>query len=152
MDLTPLFQVDLETVMALKAAPGKIFPLLCPVLEERWIPGWRAKILHSKSGRAELGCIFRTRDGDDTERLWVVTRYEPGAGRIEFTQFQAGRCVVRLEIQLIPNGQVTRAIWRYIVRALECGDTTWAEAYAEEAFQARMARLETLLNQHLEAC
>ena len=39
----------------------RVFPLLCPVQEALGLPGWSAQILHSDSGVAELGCVFRTR-------------------------------------------------------------------------------------------
>ena len=42
------------------ASPEKVFPLLCPVREADWIPGWRYKLIYSESGVAELGCIFTT--------------------------------------------------------------------------------------------
>jgi hypothetical protein len=28
------------------AAPEHVFPLLCPVLEYKWIPYWRCELLH----------------------------------------------------------------------------------------------------------
>jgi len=98
---------------------------------------------------AELGCVFRTRDGDGAPRVWVVTRHEPGA--VDFVQFLEGRGVIRLEIRLCPEGEGTRAVWRYLARGLEPGAGAWTEAYTEPAIRSRMARLETLLNVHLEA-
>jgi hypothetical protein len=44
------------------AAPERVFPLLCPVREADWIPGWRYKLIYSESGVAELGCVFTTED------------------------------------------------------------------------------------------
>jgi len=44
------------------ASPEKVFPLLCPVREADWIPGWRYTLIYSDSGVAELGCIFTTQD------------------------------------------------------------------------------------------
>ncbi len=37
------------------ASPGKVFPLLCPVLEAKWVPGWEYRLIYSQSGIAELG-------------------------------------------------------------------------------------------------
>ena len=33
------------------APPEKIFPLLCPVREKEWIPGWHAETVYLASGR-----------------------------------------------------------------------------------------------------
>ena len=43
------------------ATPDRVFPLLCPVREYEWIPGWECDVLHSVSGVAEEDCVFRTR-------------------------------------------------------------------------------------------
>jgi hypothetical protein len=41
----------------------EVFKLACPVKEDDWLPGWRAKreIIYSESGLAEPGCVFRTK-------------------------------------------------------------------------------------------
>ena len=38
-----------------------IFHLICPVEEDKWIPGWRdqREIIYAESGMAEPGCVFR---------------------------------------------------------------------------------------------
>ncbi len=63
----------LETTLRLLRPPEDVFPLLCPVLEYLWIPDWSCTMVHSRSGVAELGCVF-LRDGGET---WLTTRYEP---------------------------------------------------------------------------
>jgi len=41
-----------------------VFKLGCPVKEDDWLPGWREKreIVYTKSGIAESGCVFRTKN------------------------------------------------------------------------------------------
>lgn len=78
MDITPqpgptAPTTILEMTLELAGAPRDVFPLLCPVREYDWIPDWRCTMVHSTSGVAELGCVFR-RDGGET---WITTRYEP---------------------------------------------------------------------------
>jgi len=61
----------------LSASPEKIFPLLCPVKEYEWIPTWQCNLIYSKSGYAELGCVFSTDFGDASGiEIWVVSTYE----------------------------------------------------------------------------
>ena len=50
-----------EYIQTNYAAPEKVFPLLCPVREADWIPGWQYELVYSESGVAELGCVFTTR-------------------------------------------------------------------------------------------
>src|SRR2546427_12204443 len=45
------------------APPEIVFPMLCPVREADWVPGWQYKMIYSKSGMAEAGCVFTTPNG-----------------------------------------------------------------------------------------
>jgi hypothetical protein len=151
MHSAPLFHAVLETAMPLQAPPERVFPLLCPVREALWIPGWSAEILHSASGVAELGCVFRTRDEEGRERVWTVSRYEPEAGRIQFVQFVAGLAVIRLDIALAPASGGCRAHWTYTVMGLVPGQEAFFAQYRDAAFQAHMGHLRELLAAHLAA-
>jgi hypothetical protein len=64
------------------APPETVFPLLCPVREADWVPGWRYRLIYSESGIAEYGCVFITPNEDGTETTWVVTDYDPPSFRI----------------------------------------------------------------------
>ena len=149
MNRSDLFNTTLSTEMRLSAPPETVFPLLCPVREEEWIPGWKATVLHSRSGRAELGCVFTTRDEDGRERVWTITRHDAGSGTLQLVQFLAGLCVVRLDISLRAEAGGTRATWTYAVAALAPSPAGHLAAYAESPFRARMARLERLLEAFL---
>ena len=69
----------------LTATPEAIFPLLCPTRELDWIPGWNCELLHTDTGYAEEGLVFRSHDvaGD---RVWYCDTYEPTA-RIAYLNF-----------------------------------------------------------------
>lgn len=69
----------------LSAPADAIFPLLCPTREFDWIPGWDCELLHTDSGYAELGVVFRTSDAAG-ERIWICDTYEP-ASRIGYVNF-----------------------------------------------------------------
>ena len=42
----------------INAPMEKVFPLACPVLEYKWIPGWKCQLVHCPSGYVEQGTIF----------------------------------------------------------------------------------------------
>ena len=42
----------------INAPVDEVFPMACPVLEYKWIPHWKCKLVHCPSGRAELGTVF----------------------------------------------------------------------------------------------
>lgn len=93
------------------APAATIWPLLCPVREAEWIPGWRAEILYSESGVAENNCIFRT-DHAGRQLTWVVSRFEPADGILEFV-VTADDMVMKLDIRLTDRGDGTSALrWR----------------------------------------
>ena len=58
-----------------------VFRLACPIREDEWIPGWREQreIIYSKSGYAELGCVFTTMNIPNLmgPATWVNNIYEP---------------------------------------------------------------------------
>ena len=65
------------------APADKVFPLLCPVEEERWVFGWNYRMLYSASGRNELYCLFTetvtvshfTGISGVEPAVWMTTRF-----------------------------------------------------------------------------
>jgi hypothetical protein len=148
------------------ASPEKVFPLLCPVREADWIPGWRHKLIYSDSGVAELGCIFTTedpvvesetyssrsnaRDGNSPETTWICTDYDPEAFRIAYIWIKPGRVATELWIQLAAAGQDqthSRIKFRYTGLSLE--GNRQVESYDRSWFEAKMRGWETAINHYL---
>ena len=98
-----------EYVQNNPASAEKVFPLLCPVREGDWLPGWQYRLIYSVSGVAELGCVFTTPNppGLDAsaETTWIVTDYDPAAFRIAYLWIIPGRIITELRIQLAVAGQ-----------------------------------------------
>jgi Polyketide cyclase / dehydrase and lipid transport len=130
------------------AAPERVFPLLCPVLEHQWIPGWRCELLHSVSGVAEEDCVFRTDFPDAGPMVWVVSRYEPPA-RIEFTNFAADAHVQRLKIALRAEGDGTRLEWTNRWLAVGPRGDAWIAAWSPAEHAKKMDNLRRLLTHYL---
>lgn len=100
-----------EHEFSVGAPAEKVWPLLCPVRETDWIPGWKAEVLWSESGVAENNCIFRTAHGGRA-LTWVISRYEPGDGILEFV-VTTDDLVMKLDIRLEDHGDGTSALyWR----------------------------------------
>ena len=136
------------THFTVPAAPEQVFPLLCPVLEYRWIPGWRCELLHSASGVAEEDCVFATDFPDTGPMLWVVSRYEPPA-RIEFTCFVAGSHVQRLKIALSAADGGTRLDWTNRWLAAGPRGDAWVAAWSAAEDAKKMDNLRRLLTHYL---
>jgi hypothetical protein len=130
------------------AAPAAVFPLLCPVREYDWIEHWRCELLHSHSGVAEDGCIFRT-EFEDGHMTWVVTRYEPDR-RIEFTCFVPDQLVMRLRIDLQPSpGGGTLTHWTREYVATSDAGAMWVASHDEASYRERMRHLQKALSHYL---
>lgn len=103
--------------------PAAVFPLLCPVREYDWIPGWTCEMIYSDSGYAELGCVFRTRSwyagpgGVPAIETWAVSRYEPNRS-IGFVRMIDGIWVSTLDLRLAPSGEGTRCLATRMFTAL----------------------------------
>jgi hypothetical protein len=148
------------------ATPEKVFPLLCPVREADWIPGWRYKLIYSDSGVAELGCIFttedppvesekysarsNTRDANSPETTWICVDYDPTAFRIAYVWIKPGRVATELWIQLTAadHGH-THSHIRFRYTGLSPEGNLEAESYDRKWFEAKMRGWEKAINHYL---
>lgn len=146
--MSPMDTLARTTTFDVPATPEQVFPLLCPVREREWVPGWSAEVLHSVSGVAEEDCVFRTDLGDAGPMTWVVSRYEPPR-RIGFTCFVADRYVMRLEIDLEAQGAATRLAWRRRWLSLGPAGDAWLGSQSSQAYDERMQGLSDDLREFL---
>jgi hypothetical protein len=133
------------------APPDRVFPLLCPVRESEWIPGWSCDLIYSESGVAEKGCIFKTSFPGEGEELWVVARHEPESGRFEALRFIAGSRLVTVEVSLSSaDGRATTLVWVQTITALDDAGNEYVDNFSEPAHQARMDALGKMLAHYCE--
>jgi hypothetical protein len=132
------------------APPEKVFPLLCPVRESEWVPGWDYRLIYSHSGIAENGCIFITPNEDGSETTWVVTDYDPAAFKIAFAWVNPGLVAAQISIWLRANSSnQTAALISYTYTGLsEKGDRE-VERYDRAWFENKMRHWESAINHYL---
>lgn len=89
----------------IKAPLEKIFPLLCPVEELKWIDNWQYQLIYSDSGMNENNCIFKENmsglilfDSPITI-TWVTTLYDPDS-RIHFVLVCGEMAVIKFDIEV----------------------------------------------------
>ena len=149
------------------APPEKVFPLLCPVREAEWAPGWQYRMIYSDSGVAELGCIFTTPNSADeeeptdadkgvrstheaSETTWVTTVCDPTNFRVGFVWINPGRLAAEILIELTAKGQSeTRARIRYRYTGLSPEGNRKVERYDEKWFREMMQGWESAINHYL---
>lgn len=134
----------------LDAPPDRIFPLLCPVREADWVPGWQPSLVVSASGVAEADCVF-VMPGDDTDdAIWVITRHDPATYAVAFVKVTPRHTVGRIEIALAPDGpQRTVATVSYQYTALSEVGETFVRDFTDAAYVEAMQQWERQLNHYL---
>lgn len=128
----------------LKAAPDRVFPLLCPVRETEWVNGWDPELVISGSGAAEAGCIFFV--GGST---WIITKYDPVHFKISFLKVTPGETVAEIEIELERSSDGTLAHIVYQYTAISPTGVTFVENFTEEYYNTFMKEWENECNHYL---
>lgn len=142
--------VSFEDAFEVAAAPERVFPLLCPVREHDWIPTWRAEVVHSRSGLAELGCVFTTQTPAEDVRTWVCTRFEPNRA-LAYTVFSSLGYVMLLDITLTPRrgGDHCSLAWRRRFAAVDAAGNDWVAKLDAGVVAQSTTALATLLRHYL---
>jgi hypothetical protein len=138
------------------APPDTVFPLLCPVREADWVPGWRYRLIYSESGVAEYGCVFMTPNEDGTETTWVVTDYDPPSFRIAYAWVNPGLVAAQIRICLSRSCGVqtspghTSALIQYLYTGLSIKGNREVERYDQKWFHHKMQTWEAAINHYLQ--
>jgi hypothetical protein len=134
------------------APPKKVFPLLCPVREAEWVPGWQYRLIYSQSGFAEEGCVFTTPNDDGSETTWMVTGYDPARFHIAFSWAHPGMMTAQISIVLAAKGEdQTSAHIRYTYTGLSSLGNQKIETYDRKWFEQKMQGWEAAINYHLQS-
>ena len=132
----------------LHAAPAKVFPLLCPVLEAVWADGWEPELVISSSGKAERDCVFLTADDQGTA-IWYITRHEPEKWFVEMLKILPGVTACRLQIQLSENGPECFADITYSHTSIGAAGDDFVARFTADYYQRFMQLWENALNKFL---
>jgi hypothetical protein len=137
----------------IEASPERVFPLICPVREAEWLDGWSDayEMIHSDSGVAEEGCVFRTNTPGRPETIWMITRHDPAARIVEFFRVTAGLVATRLTIGVSAAPDAASSVnIRYTFTPLSASGADFVRAtHSEEAFRRDMAFWEESMNHWL---
>ncbi len=132
------------------AAPAEVFPLLCPVEEYKWLPGWSCRMCWSASGVAEKDAVFQTGDLHGLRKVvWTTITYEPPR-LVEYLLVAGRDGVIRLSLSLAEAGGATALTWRMLFTATSpLGRRILPRRFSEPAFRHMMELRRRQLDQHL---
>ncbi|HOT15720.1 MAG TPA: hypothetical protein PK252_13255 [Bacteroidales bacterium] len=129
----------------------EVFPLLCPKIEEKWIPGWKCQVIKSQSGYNEKGAIFKTETAFNTELIWCTNEYDIETGNIDFILFAKDKYVFRFNIKVVQNAPNSSELtFTHSFSSLSNEGSALIEAYKNEDFQGRLNTLGMLIETYLK--
>lgn len=83
-------KLNVDTKTVISAPADEIFPLICPVMEYKWIPGWKCRIIRFP-GQIGTGVQFKEfmsaptlMDAILQQTTWTVVEFQPDQHRICF--------------------------------------------------------------------
>lgn len=132
----------------LVAPPEKVFPLLCPVREAEWVPNWDPRLVISDSGVGEKDCVFIT-EAAPQDAIWVITRHEEQAGKLEIIKVTVDHTVCKVEIALTATPTGTSADISYGYTAIGPAGEAFLKEFTAEWYQRFMQDWEQALNHYL---
>jgi len=128
----------------------KVFPLLCPVREKDWLDGWDSKMIHSKSGLIEQGCIFTTAHHGEYETVWYVAIYDMEKHFIEFIRVTPQVNFVKITVLCKEVGvEQTEVQISYQYTGLNPEQNNYIETSLEQDFKSSMIWWEKAINYYL---
>jgi hypothetical protein len=138
----------------INSPPTSVFPLLCPVVEIEWAPGWMPKQVFSKSGVCEQECIFVTPPEPPLEShdsIWIVTRYDPTNWVVEMYKVTPEHTISKLEISLSAgSGDSTTAHVSYEITAIGPAGTEFLEHFTADSYEEFMLDWQGAMNHYLD--
>ncbi len=144
-------RVSHEYTQTNDAPPDKVFPLLCPVREAEWVPGWKYRLIYSESGVAEDGCVFATPNDGGAETVWMTTHFDPAALGIAYAWVQPGMVAtqIRISLALAPGGRTSTHI-HYLYTGLSPAGNAVLERYTPGWFRSKMEGWEKAINHYFK--
>jgi hypothetical protein len=135
----------------LVAPAVEVFPLICPVREAEWLPGFEYRMIHSDSGVAELDCVFTTSRAGEPDTVWTITVHDRERGRVEFARVTPGLVVAHIVVQLNKRSDTqSTADITYVLTSLDpAGEELIEKRHGWPEFLRLVQRWETSLNNFL---
>jgi hypothetical protein len=155
VDIRAPVRVTHTYTQTLDGSPAEVLPLLCPVREADWVPGWTPRLVLSHSGLVEPDCVFVAPDpaaAAEAEAIWTVLHQDPTAGTVEMLKVTPGFLVVRLAIALRPRPEGgCHAMVTYCYTALSPAGEAYVRERTAAAYAEFMRGWEGALNTYLRA-
>ena len=148
MDLEKPQRTTLTYTQQLVGSAEKVFPLLCPVNEAKWLEGWNPFLVLSNSGVAELDCVFITPSAHHNA-IWTIIEHDPKNFHVAFLKVTPEHTVGRITIKLTPTPRGCLADVTYSYTAIGDDGVKFISEFTAQHYQEFMKSWEHTLNHYL---
>ncbi|TKB50625.1 hypothetical protein FCL40_05605 [Ferrimonas sediminicola] len=129
---------------------SEVFPLMCPVREREWVPGWDPLMVWSNVGRIETDCVFTTQEPGGLA-TWYVLASDPDQGQLELLKTLPEQLVTRIRIGVspAPGGCVIQL--NYLYTAIGPRGQSQLDRLDQGFWQEFLQRWERALNRYFDS-
>ncbi len=128
--------VERTHTIVLNDEPDRVFPLFGPERETDWATGWEPEIVAGDGLAPERGCVFRTRDPDRGETVWLLARLDRERHHIGYvrTTPSSDLAEISIVVKALRGGGSSARITYRITGLSEAGNR-YVEGFTEERYQ-----------------
>jgi len=132
----------------LAGPPERVLPLLTPLGERDWAPGWEPQMRWEPPDR--VGTLFVIAHPGHPDTVWLLDTWEPSQGHLHYVHVTPGSDVTEIDIRLRAEGAArTIATVRYTWTALGVPGVALVKGRTPEAYVQAMRHWEMQLNHFL---
>ncbi|QNK01397.1 SRPBCC family protein [Dyella telluris] len=119
----------------LDAPCQRVFPLFTAAGEKQWAEGWNPEQL---SGSEHRGSAFRTRHPDGQVTTWIVTEYDPVAGRVSYARLAEDSNIGLVDVRCSEEGSGSAIDVTYTLTGLTPKGDAFATKFTTDAHYTAM--------------
>jgi hypothetical protein len=109
---------------------ARVFPLFTAVGEKQWAEGWDPTLL---SGSEHRGSAFQTRHPDGQITTWIVSEYDPVAGRVSYARLAEGSNIGLVDVRCTKDGNGSAIDVTYTLTGLNPKGDAFASTFTADA-------------------
>jgi hypothetical protein len=88
----------------------KAFPLFGAWNEQKWAADWKPRFLYPLPAADREGAVFTIDHPDGQRAVWMTTRFDQTAGRIEHIYVLGDRLITRIGLEVKTDGESRTAV------------------------------------------
>lgn len=129
----------------------RVFELLCPEEEAKWLQHWQHEMIYSESGQVEQHAIFTTPHHGDNDTVWYTVRHYPKERYVEFVRVTPGDFVAHIELRVVSTGpETSETLVSYSFTPLTTDGREKLEELVLPSFTEQMKGWEAAINHYLQ--